>query len=64
MAKLTKRKQDERAHQYNVIADRLGFHLAAGNLPRDVEGLVQHAREALLAAAAHLEQQHEQKMAS
>jgi len=60
MAKLTKRKQDERVHQYRVIADRLDFHLSAANLPPDVETLVKEAKEALIAAAARLEQQQTQ----
>jgi hypothetical protein len=60
MAKLTKRKQDERAHQYRVIADRLDFHLSAANLPSDVEALVREAKEALAAAATRLDQQQEQ----
>jgi hypothetical protein len=60
MAKLTKRKQDERAHQYRVIAGRLDFHLSAANLPPDVETLVREAKEALVAAAMRLDQQQEQ----
>jgi hypothetical protein len=51
---MKKGRIQERAHQYEVIADRLQFHLNAETLPQNVAEYVRTAKEALASAAAAL----------
>ena len=46
--------KEGRAHAYVVMADRLQFHLEAGNLPPEAAEHVQQAHDALMRASAAL----------
>jgi hypothetical protein len=50
-----KRKREERAHQYRVIAERLEFHLTQTALSDAVAAEVRKAKQSLLFAAALLD---------
>jgi hypothetical protein len=53
MRHLRKTQRNERAHQYRVIANRLGFHIEAGHhrLEPEVLSCIETARDALVRAA-------------